>query len=78
MANLSDLTAKSYRILFYDEIEEYESTIQTLTEHLIANPADGIAYNTRDLRIQKLERARRHCSTLRRRLRSPQATLTLL
>jgi len=54
MLNSRDLTAKSYRILFYDELEEYESAIQTLTEHLIANPANGIAYNNRGLAYSEI------------------------
>lgn len=51
-----DLTAKSYRILFYDELEEYESAIRLLTEHLKANPTDGIAYNNRGLAYSEIGR----------------------
>jgi hypothetical protein len=35
--------------LFYDEGEKYESAIQTLTNHLITNPANGMAYSKRGL-----------------------------
>ena len=51
-----DLTVKSYRVLFYDELEEYESAIRFLTEHLKVNPTDGIAYNNRGLAYSEIGR----------------------
>jgi len=47
---------KSYRALFYDELEEYESAIQELTQHLKKNPTDGIAYNNRGLAYSEIGR----------------------
>jgi len=43
------LLAKSLRVLLFDEMEEYKSAIETLNEHLAANPRDGVAYNNRGL-----------------------------
>ena len=43
------LLAKSLRVLLFDEIEEYQSVIAALNEHLAANPRDGVAYNNRGL-----------------------------
>ena len=54
MPELRDLIAKSYRLLFYDELEEYESAIQILTEYLMANPTDGTAYNNRGLAYSEI------------------------
>ena len=51
-----DLTAKSYRVLFYDDLEKYESAIRFLTEHLKVNPTDGIAYNNRGLAYSEIGR----------------------
>jgi len=56
MSNLGTLTAKSYRILLYDELEEYESAIEVLTQHLARNPTDGIAYNNRGLACSEIGR----------------------
>ena len=56
MDRLSTLTARSYRVLLYDEPEEYEDVIRMLTEHLTRNPADGIAYNNRGLAYSEIGR----------------------
>lgn|SRR5262249_8708917 len=54
MTYLHDLTRESFRMLLYDELEEYESTIQMLTEHLVRNPSDGIAYNNRGVAYSEI------------------------
>lgn len=43
------LLSKSWRVLLFDEIEEYQSVIQALNEHLATHPHDGVAYNNRGL-----------------------------
>jgi L-amino acid N-acyltransferase YncA len=43
------LLSKSLRVLLFDEIEEYQSVIAALNEHLAANPRDAVAYNNRGL-----------------------------
>jgi tetratricopeptide (TPR) repeat protein len=53
---LHDLTRRSYRVLLFDELEEYESAIAMLSEHLRANPMDGVAYNNRGLAYAEIGR----------------------
>lgn len=43
------LLSKSLRVLLFDELEEYQSVIDTLNGHLTTHPKDGIAYNNRGL-----------------------------
>ena len=43
------LLSKSWRVLLFDEMDEYHSVIATLNQHLVAHPEDGIAYNNRGL-----------------------------
>ena len=43
------LLAKSLRVLLFDEMEEYQSVIAALNDHLTANPRDAVAYNNRGL-----------------------------
>ncbi|HEY2820640.1 MAG TPA: tetratricopeptide repeat protein [Candidatus Acidoferrum sp.] len=52
--NLRGLATVSYRILFFDEMEEYQSTIRSLTEYLKANPQNGIAYNNRGVAYSEI------------------------
>ncbi len=43
------LLSKSLRVLLFDEMEEYQSAIAALNEHLRANSTDAVAYNNRGL-----------------------------
>jgi phosphinothricin acetyltransferase len=43
------LLSKSWRVLLFDELEEYQSVIAALNEHLAAHADDGVAYNNRGL-----------------------------
>jgi len=51
------LLAKSLRVLLFDEMEEYQSVIAALNEHLTANPRDGVAYNNRGLAESEMGQA---------------------
>ena len=44
-----DLLTKPYRVLFFDELEDYKLAIKKLTEYLKSHPQSGIAYNNRGL-----------------------------
>ena len=43
------LLSKSLRVLLFDEMEEYQSVIETLNEHVTTHPRDAVAYNNRGL-----------------------------
>ena len=51
------LLSKSWRVLLFDEMEEYQSVIQALNEHLAAHPRDGVAYNNRGLAYSEIGQA---------------------
>jgi Flp pilus assembly protein TadD len=36
-----------FAALMYDEEEDYQSVIQSLTDHLVSNPSNAVAYNNR-------------------------------
>jgi tetratricopeptide (TPR) repeat protein len=44
-----DLLTKPYRVLFFDELEDYKLAIKKLTEYLESHPQSGIAYNNQGL-----------------------------
>jgi tetratricopeptide (TPR) repeat protein len=49
-ASMGDhLFQRCWSALLYDEPEFYDETIQSLTEHLAANPTNGAAYNNRGI-----------------------------
>jgi phosphinothricin acetyltransferase len=43
------LLSKSWRVLLFDELEEYQSVIAALNQHLAAHVDDGVAFNNRGL-----------------------------
>jgi len=48
------LLSKSWRLLLFDEIEEYQSVIAALNEHLAAHPRDAVAFNNRGLAYSEM------------------------
>jgi tetratricopeptide (TPR) repeat protein len=49
MAMTYDLLAQPYRYFLFDELEDYELAIKTLTDCLKNDPRNGVAYNNRGL-----------------------------
>src|SRR4051812_35424236 len=43
------LLFKCWRVMLFDDLQEYQSVIASLNEHLASHPRDGIAYNNRGL-----------------------------
>ena len=51
-----ELFKKSFRVLMYDELEDYEEVISTLSEELRRNPTNGAAYNNRAVAFWEIGR----------------------
>jgi tetratricopeptide (TPR) repeat protein len=51
-----NLLLKSYRVLFFDELEDYKKAIADLTAYLATHPGNGIAYNNRGLAFSEIGR----------------------
>jgi hypothetical protein len=70
------------RILFYDEGEKYESAIPTLTDHLVINPANGMAYSKSGLANSEIGKGEkclaRKTGAGERRLRQRRAGFSLV
>ena len=52
----SDLLVKSRRVLLYDELQDYQSVIEHLSEHLKTHPQNHVAYNNRGLAYSEIGR----------------------
>lgn len=49
MVMRNELLTRSFRVLLFDEIEEYEEAIAQITEHLKSNQSNACAFNNRGL-----------------------------